>query len=70
MSTENPLRRLHRFGQSVWLDYIQRGMLTSGEVTRLIAQDALTGMTTNPAIFENAITQHHDYDAAIAALAL
>ncbi len=70
MSTESPLRRLHRFGQSVWLDYIRRGMLTSGEVTRLITQDALTGMTTNPAIFENAITQHHDYDAAIAALAL
>lgn len=70
MSAENPLRRLHRFGQSVWLDYIRRGMLTSGKVTRLIAQDALTGMTTNPAIFENAITQHHDYDAAIAALVL
>ena len=62
--------RLHRFGQSVWLDYIRRGMLASGDVTRLIAEDGLAGMTTNPAIFEDAITRHHEYDAAITALAL
>src|SRR3989475_2923330 len=52
----NPLRDLLNFGQSVWLDYIRRDLLTSGELKRLIEEDGLRGMTSNPAIFEKAIT--------------
>jgi transaldolase len=52
----NPLKDLLTFGQSVWLDYIRRDLLTSGELTRLIEEDGLRGMTSNPAIFEKAIT--------------
>src|SRR5258708_13464464 len=51
----NPLKDLLNFGQSVWLDYIRRDLLTTGELKRLIAEDALRGMTSNPAIFEKAI---------------
>jgi transaldolase len=52
----NPLKELLNFGQSVWLDYIRRDLLTSGELKRLIDEDGLRGMTSNPAIFEKAIT--------------
>ena len=52
----NPLKDLLNFGQSVWLDYIRRDLLTSGELKRLIDEDGLRGMTSNPAIFEKAIT--------------
>ena len=62
---ENPLRRLNAAGQSVWYDNIQRAMLRSGELARLIAEDDLRGVTSNPAIFEKAITGSHDYDAAL-----
>src|SRR5882724_9576601 len=52
----NPLKDLLGFGQSVWLDYIRRDLLTGGELKRLIEEDGLRGMTSNPAIFEKAIT--------------
>src|SRR5258708_1835865 len=52
----NPLKDLLNFGQSVWLDYIRRALLTGGELKRLIEEDGLRGMTSNPAIFEKAIT--------------
>ncbi len=52
----NPLKDLLQFGQSVWLDYIRRDLLTGGELRRLIEEDGLRGMTSNPAIFEKAIT--------------
>jgi transaldolase/glucose-6-phosphate isomerase len=52
---ENPLRQLTQFGQSIWLDYIRRDLMTSGELKRMIDQDGLGGMTSNPAIFEKAI---------------
>jgi len=52
----NPLKDLLNFGQSVWLDYIRRDLLASGELKRLIEEDGLRGMTSNPAIFEKAIT--------------
>jgi transaldolase/glucose-6-phosphate isomerase len=52
----NPLKELLNFGQSVWLDYIRRDLLTGGELKRLIDEDGLRGMTSNPAIFEKAIT--------------
>src|SRR6202451_1482746 len=51
----NPLKDLQKFGQSVWLDYIRRDLFTSGELKRLIEEDGLRGMTSNPAIFEKAI---------------
>lgn len=64
--TDNSLLKLRALGQSIWLDYIQRGMLDNGEITRMIETDGLAGMTSNPAIFEKAISGQHDYDAAIA----
>jgi transaldolase/glucose-6-phosphate isomerase len=67
---ENPLLELRTFGQSIWLDFIRRGMLVSGELKRLIDQDGLRGMTSNPSIFDKAIAGSHDYDDAVRALAL
>ena len=58
----NPLKDLLKFGQSVWLDYIRRDLLTSGELKRLIEEDGLRGMTSNPTIFEKAITGGTLYD--------
>jgi len=57
----NPLKDLLKFGQSVWLDYIRRDLITSGELKRLIDEDGLRGMTSNPAIFEKAIVGSKDY---------
>ena len=58
---ENRLRALEVFGQSVWLDYIRRSLITSGELRRLIAEDGLRGVTSNPAIFEKAVAGSSDY---------
>jgi transaldolase/glucose-6-phosphate isomerase len=58
---ENRLRALEVFGQSVWLDYIRRSLITSGELRRLIAEDGIRGVTSNPAIFEKAIAGSSDY---------
>src|SRR5271155_2122362 len=52
----NPLKGLLAYGQSPWMDYIRRDLLTSGELSRYIDNDGLRGMTSNPAIFEKAIT--------------
>lgn len=57
----NPLRQLLAHGQSVWLDYIRRDLLTGGELQRLIREDGLRGMTSNPAIFEKAIAGSNLY---------
>ena len=65
----NPLIKLQTFGQSLWLDYIRRQMITSGELHRLIEEDGLKRVMSNPTIFENAIAGSHDYDEAIQALA-
>jgi transaldolase / glucose-6-phosphate isomerase len=62
---ENPLRALEVFGQSVWLDYIRRTLITSGELRRLIEEDGLRGVTSNPAIFEKAISGSSDYRAVL-----
>jgi len=59
----NPLKQLKTFGQSLWLDYIRRDLITSGELWRLIKEDGVRGMTSNPSIFEKAIVESHDYDA-------
>jgi transaldolase len=58
----NPLRRLGDLGQSVWYDYITRDLLVSGQLTRLITEDGLRGMTSNPTIFEKAIAGSQLYD--------
>jgi transaldolase / glucose-6-phosphate isomerase len=65
----NPLLALLDYGQSVWLDYMQRHLIISGELQRLIDDDGLRGMTSNPAIFEKAITGSTDYVEALRALA-
>ena len=57
----NPLKQLLQYGQSVWLDYIRRNLITSGELKRLIEEDGLRGMTSNPSIFEKAIAGSTDY---------
>jgi transaldolase len=67
---ENPLIKLGELGHSIWLDYIRRDLIASGQLRRLIEDDGLRGMTSNPAIFEKAITDSQDYDADIQALAL
>lgn len=61
IAIENPLRALQVQGQSVWLDYIRRSVITSGELQRLIDEDGLRGVTSNPAIFEKAIAGSTDY---------
>lgn len=64
----NPLNRLAALGQSIWLDYIHRDLFSSGQLRAMIAQDSLTGMTSNPAIFEKAISDGAAYDDQITAL--
>jgi transaldolase/glucose-6-phosphate isomerase len=66
---ENPLRQLNRAGQSVWFDYIRRWEMVSGHLKRLIAEDGLSGVTSNPSIFEKAIAGSKDYDGVIRKLA-
>lgn len=61
----NPLRQLEQFGQSFWIDSISRQLIASGQLARLIAEDGLKGLTSNPAIFEQAIVQGREYAAAI-----
>ena len=57
----NPIRALQSFDQSVWLDYLRRSLFTSGEFSRLITEDGLRGVTSNPSIFEKAIAGSSDY---------
>ena len=63
------LAALTEAGTSVWLDQIRRGMIESGELQRLIIEDCLRGVTSNPAIFEKAILGSSDYDGQISELA-
>ncbi|MFQ5993412.1 MAG: transaldolase, partial [Nitrospiraceae bacterium] len=65
----NPLKGLQGQGQSVWLDYIRRSLLTSGGLDRMIKEDGLRGVTSNPAIFEKAITGSTDYTEILSTLA-
>ena len=58
---ENPLKGLQKHGQSVWLDYIRHSLITSGELKRMIGDDGLRGVTSNPAIFEKAVAGSTDY---------
>ena len=66
----NPLIELEKLGQAVWLDYIRRDLIATGGLKRLIEEDGLRGMTSNPTIFEKAIGECGDYDADIRTMAL
>src|SRR3990170_6120171 len=57
----NPLLALQAFGQSIWLDNIRRDLITSGALARLVREDGLRGLTSNPAIFEKAVAQSREY---------
>lgn len=61
----NPLREVQQYGQSLWYDNIRRSLISSGELKRLIDEDGLRGVTSNPSIFEKAIAGSTDYDAAL-----
>jgi len=63
--TTNRLTALHEAGQSIWLDFIDRTILENGELARLIREDSLTGMTSNPTIFEKALAEGDEYDNQI-----
>ncbi|SEL26676.1 transaldolase [Nitrosovibrio tenuis] len=64
----NPLKQLQQYGQSIWLDYISRDLIKSGELQRLITEDGLRGLTSNPTIFEQAIGHGSEYDDALCQL--
>ncbi len=70
VTLSNPLRKLEELGQSIWIDFIRRGMISSGELRRLIEDDGVSGVTSNPSIFEKAIVDSHDYDSAIRSMAI
>src|SRR5688572_6381507 len=61
----SPLLELHDRGQSVWLDYISRGLITGGDLQRWVERDGVTGVTSNPTIFAKALTGSSDYDEAL-----
>ena len=65
----NKVKQIHSFGQSIWLDFIDRDIIASGKLKKLIDEDGIRGVTSNPAIFEKAITSSSDYDKDISALA-
>ncbi len=64
----NPLIDIQRFGQSIWYDNIRRGLITSGELQEMVDHDGLLGVTSNPAIFEKALSGSTDYNPAMKAL--
>ena len=64
-----PLQQLSELGQSVWYDNIRRSLIESGELARMVSSDAVTGVTSNPTIFEKAIIGSPDYDSQISELA-
>ncbi len=61
----NSLKKLEALGQSIWLDFINRDLITSGKLAQLIEKDGLRGITSNPSIFEKAVAESHDYDKDI-----
>ena len=65
----NNVKQIHEFGQSIWLDFIDRDIIKSGKLKKLIDEDGVRGVTSNPAIFEKAITSSSDYDDDIRTLA-
>jgi transaldolase len=65
----NKVKQIHSFGQSIWLDFIDRDIIKSGKLKKLIDEEGIRGVTSNPAIFEKAITSSSDYDTDITELA-
>ena len=65
----NPLIELESFGQNIWMDFLRRSAIDSGEIKQLIDEDGVSGVTSNPSIFEKAIAGSHDYDEAVQTLA-
>jgi transaldolase len=65
----NKVKQIHSFGQSIWLDFIDREIIASGKLKKLIDEDGVRGVTSNPAIFEKAISSSSDYDKDITELA-
>ncbi len=63
----NPLEELHKYGQAIWLDYIHRNLIQTGGLKRLVQEDGMRGVTSNPTIFEKAIAHGTDYDETIRA---
>src|SRR5437763_7054926 len=61
----NPVKELEKNGQSVWLDFLARGFVAKGDLKRLIDNDGVKGVTSNPSIFEKAIGSSDEYDGAI-----
>ena len=61
----NPLKQLEKEGQSIWLDFIRRSLVTSGELNRLIEEDGVSGVTSNPSIFQKSIAGSADYDESL-----
>ena len=66
--TMNPLKQLTEFGQSPWLDFVSRASIKTGEVKKMVAEDGLRGVTSNPSIFEKAMGTGNDYDEQMQAL--
>lgn len=66
----NPLLHLQSLGQSIWMDFISRRTITSGQLQQWIERDGISGVTSNPSIFQKAITESDDYDESIQALIL
>jgi transaldolase len=69
LTKKNPLLTLEALGQSIWLDYTRRDLMATGELRRLIKEDGLRGMTSNPSIFEKAIAGSANYDEDIRQMA-
>jgi len=65
--SESRLHQLSELGQSVWIDFLSREMLQTGELERLMRDDAVVGVTSNPTIFQKAISQGGLYDEQIRA---
>lgn len=65
MTEKNPVQRLGDYGQSAWNDNLSRQFMTSGELERLIREDGIVGITSNPTIFDKAISESDDYDQQI-----
>jgi transaldolase len=68
-TTLSPLSRLSKFGQSVWIDYLSRDLIEGGELSRLIREDAVVGVTSNPSTFAEALSQTEAYDAQLLEIA-
>lgn len=66
--SNNPLLDLQAFGQSIWIDFISRGMISAGELQRMIEEDGVSGVTSNPSIFEKAIRESSDYEKVLQTL--